>query len=184
MAKHTLSLETPDTLNSKILRVIDTSIYMTSSNIECPILEITVPGFKQSVQFGDTKIAPGFMLNLTACDLELQTEDCGTTFKGLPDGIYVIKYSIAPNDTVFVEYNHLRITKMLNKSQQILCELDVAGCEPTKEVQSKLDQLSKIRQMLEAAKVKVEICHEPKKGMELYTYAKKLLGKFECTSCH
>ena len=37
---------------------------------------------------------------------------------------------------------------------------------------------------LEAAKAKVETCHEPKKGMTLYNYAMKQLNKFTCSSCH
>lgn len=184
MAKHILSLEAPDTLNSKILRVIDTSIYATDMAPECPVLEVTLPGFKLPVQLGEDVISTGFSLNLTACDLEIQTEDCGTNYKSLPDGIYIIKYSVSPNDVVFVEYNHLRVTKLLNNYNNILCGLDVAGCEPSVETQGKLDQLTKIKQMIDAAKAKVEVCHEPMKGMELYTYAKKLLSKFDCSTCH
>ena len=184
MARHVLSLEAPDTLNCTILRVIDTSVYTDNINVECPILEITLPGFTNSVEIGETKIAPGFMLNLTACDLEVQTNGCGTSYSNLPDGIYVIKYSVSPNDTVNVEYNHLRVSNLLNNYKKIVCELDVAACDPTKETEAKLRELSLIREYIDAAKSKVELCHEPKKGMELYTYAKKRLSKFQCSSCY
>ena len=46
-----------------------------------------------------------------------------------------------------------------------------------------MDKLSQIRMYLEAAKAKVEDCHEPQKGMTLYNYAIKLLNKLECKNC-
>lgn len=187
MAQHKLSLEALDVMNDCVLRIVDTSVYSTIVPVDCPILEITLPGFKYSIQFGETTtpaIAPGFMLNLTACDLELQFDNCGSEFSAFQDGIYVIKYSVAPNDEVYVEYNHLRITQALLKYEKILCDIDVAACEPTKEIAKKLEELRKIKMYLEAAKAKVETCHEPKKGMQLYTYAMKLLGKFTCDSCY
>tara|TARA_R110000868_G_scaffold85331_1_gene240181 strand:- start:206 stop:757 length:552 start_codon:yes stop_codon:yes gene_type:complete len=183
MAKHVLSLEAPDTMNDCLLRVIDTSVYNPDIDIICPLLEITLPGFKYPVQFDESTIQPGFMLNLTACDLDVQIDGCGTTFNRLPDGIYVIKYSVSPNEFVYVEYNHLRITQALNQYQAILCELDLSDCEPSVKVKEKMMQLRTIRMYLDAAKAKVEFCHEPKKGMELYKYAMKLLGKFDCKSC-
>jgi hypothetical protein len=156
MAQHVLSLEAPDTMNPCILRVVDTSVYNQDTPVECPILEITLPGF---------------------------TSGCGTTFNNLPDGIYILKWSVSPNDKVYAEYNHLRITKALIMYNEALCELDLGTCEPGSETEKKLDTLRKIRMYLDAAKAKVEVCHEPRKGLELYKYAVKLLNKFECKSC-
>jgi len=183
MAKHVLSLEAPDTLNLCQLRIVDTSLYNTDVEIKCPLLEITLPGFNYSVHLEEPDIAPGFMLNLTACDLEVQTNCTGTTYNTLPDGIYVIKYSVSPNEYVYVTYNHLRITQALTTYNGILCDLEIGACEPDAKLEKQLKDLRKIRMYLDAAKAKVEICHEPKKGMELYKYAVKLLGKFECKSC-
>lgn len=183
MAKHVLSLEAPDTMNDCILRVVDTSVYNTDIDIICPLLEVTLPGFSYPVQFDESEIQPGFMLNLTACDLEVQTESCGTVFNPLPDGIYILKYSVSPKEYVFAEYNHLRMTKALTQWQEALCDLDLAACDPPKKVKDKLHQLQDIKSYLDAAKAKVETCHEPKKGMELYNYAVKLLNKFDCKSC-
>src|SRR5688572_30000362 len=125
MANHVLSLEAPDTMNKCILRTVDTSVYNPQTNPVCPLLQVTVPGFKRPVQFDDSLIQTGFILNLTACDLEIQTEQCGSKYADLPDGIYIIKYSVSPHDLVYVEYNHLRITSALYKYQSILCDLDV-----------------------------------------------------------
>jgi len=184
MAKHLLSLEVPDTLNTAIIRIIDTSVYVDEPVVSCPVLEITAPGFAYCVQFGEADIQPGFIKNFTACDLELQSEHCNTIFNRLPDGIYVIRYSISPNDIVFVEYNHLRVTNLMNRYERILCDLDLSACDPDAETTKKMEYLREIRMYIDAAKAKVQICHEPRKGMELYTYAKKLLDKFSCKTCY
>ena len=183
MAQHVLSLEAPDTMNPCQLRVVDTSIYNPDVDVKCPILEITLPGFNYAVQFGEDKIQPGFIENFTACDLEVQIDGCGSQFNNLPDGIYILKWSVSPNDLVYVEYNHLRMTQALIRYQSILCELDLGTCDPTAELKKKMNQLTMIRQYLDAAKAKVEVCHEPLKGMELFNYAVKLLDKIECKSC-
>ncbi len=185
MASHKLMLEARDTLNTCILPIEDVSVYNTDVDVNCPILQITLPGFEYSVVLReDDGIDTGFNVKLTACDLEIQTANCGSVFSGLPDGIYVIKYSVSPNDAVYVEYNHLRITKALNKYNEILCDIDVSVCDPPADIQKKLRKLWDIKMYLEIAKATVEICLEPRKGMELYKYAVKQLDKMNCKSCH
>lgn len=182
MGQHKLSLDIPEVMNECIIRVVDTSVYDPNLSITCSALYVTIPGFVNPVEF--TTLTPGFTANLTACDLELQTQDCGQTFAGLPDGIYVIRWAVSPLDTVYVEYNHLRMTKALQKYQKALCSLDLAGCEPTPKVKEKLRQLQYIRSLLDAAKAQVEFCHHPDKGMEIFKYALKLLDKINCATCH
>jgi hypothetical protein len=181
MAHHLLSLEVPTVMNTCIISVLDTSIYSPLMPVSCPTLNVTVPGFNYSTQLTTVQ---GANTILTACDLQLQTQGCdGTTFSDLPDGIYVIKYSVSPNDTVFVIYNHLRITKALNIYNNILCKLDLAACEPPASIQKKLEILKMAKMYLDAAKAKVEFCHEPTHGMTLYNYALKIMRKIECKNC-
>jgi hypothetical protein len=181
MAKHVLSLEAPDTLNLCILRLVDTSIYNEMAAVTCARLQVTVPGFNTPVEIKNP--LPGFVYNLTACNLELQSEGCGTTFSNLPDGIYILKYSVSPNDQVYVEYNHLRISKALDKIQKIYCELDIPNCLPPEKIKKRMDEVRDIREYLYAAKAKVERCHEPRAGMEIFKYAMKLLDKINCKTC-
>jgi hypothetical protein len=180
MANHVLSLEVPTTMNNCILPVNDTSVYSPLIPITCETLNVTVPGFSYSNQIDVTS---GFSLILTACDLQLQSTGCGETYAPLPDGIYIIKYSVSPNDLVYVEYNHLRITQALIRYNKALCDLDIAACEPPAKIKQKLEKLRMIKMYLEAAKAKVEYCHESQKGMSLYNYAIKLLNKFDCINC-
>lgn len=180
MANHILSVEVPTVMNSCIIKLFDTSVYSTLLPVTCPTLNITVPGFSYSVQLDVTQ---DFTETITACDLGLQTIDCGTVNADLPDGVYIIKYSVSPNDLVYVEYNHMRITQALNKYYNVLCDVDANACEPPFKIKQKLEELRIIKMYLEAAKSKVEFCHEPQKGMSLYNYALKLLNKMTCHNC-
>jgi hypothetical protein len=89
MANHVLSLEVPTVMNTCILSIFDTSVYSELIPISCPLLTITVPGFAYFVQI---PVSPNFNETITACDLNLQTENCGISYNNLPDGIYIIKY--------------------------------------------------------------------------------------------
>jgi len=182
MAKHILALDIPTTLNKCTLRICDESIYVDNLEVDCPSLLITPPGFVCPVEFNcmDDFCCKTF----TACDLGLQTEGCQEScYEDLPDGIYVIKYSISPHDKVFVEYNHLRITKALWEYNELLCDLDLSDCTPGQETKMKLAKLRQVKTYLDAAKATVEICHDPKKGMDLYNYALKQMKKMNCTDC-
>lgn len=186
MANHVLSLEVPFVMNSCILKIFDTSVYSDLIQVTCPTLNITVPGFNYSNQIEGDAMADFVTyghLTLTACDLQLQTSQCGTKYADIPDGIYIIKYSVSPNDQVYVEYNHMRITQAMNKYYKVLCDIDANACEPPAKVKKQLEELRMIKSYLEAAKSKVEFCHEPQKGMSLYNYALKLLNKMTCTNC-
>lgn len=181
MAQHYLSLEAPDTLNKCILPIHDTSVYTPTAAVVCPKLIVTVPGFSRGVIIDG--VQPGFNLNLTACDLGMQVDQCGTVFADLPDGVYVLNWSVSPNDLVYVEYNHLRITNFLNRYQAILCDLSLGACEPPTEIKKKLMRLRELRMYAEAAKAMVEFCHNPMKGMQLFNYAVEQLNKMNCITC-
>ena len=184
MAKHSVQLNVPTLLSECVLQINDISFYNEDLGVKCPTLSVTLPGFNSSTEFGEDFLGPlPFKVNLNACDLEVQTEQCGTYYNSLPDGIYVIRYSVSPNDIVFAHYNHLRITKALIKYKKVLCDLDLGACSPDSETEEKLNKLTQIMRYLDAAVAEVEICHNPKKGMELYDYALMQLDKFSCSSC-
>jgi hypothetical protein len=178
-SKHQLSLELPDTNNIKVLRLFDTSLYAEDLAIDCGTLRITSPGFNLPVAI---EILKGFNIVLNACGLGLQRTNCQDASQPIPDGVYVINYSVAPNTSVFVEYNHLRTTQTTNKYFNLLCDLEMSSCEPDADVKEKLEELRLIKSFIDAAKAKVEYCHEPQAGMELLIYAQKRLNKY-ATEC-
>jgi hypothetical protein len=104
----------------------------------------------------------------------------------LPDGIYKIKYTVSPNDLVFVEYYQLRLTQTLNTYNQQLCILELAACEPSVETRARLTELRLIKSFFDAAKVKAEDCHDPGLAMDLLLYAKRRLERYigGCVDCN
>jgi len=180
-AQHQLFLEIPDTANPRIFRVVDTSIYTSLIPVIGETLEITPPGFNTPMIIHPSN--ENFSLALNACSLGLQTHNCDNSSDVLPDGIYIIRYSVNPNVNVFVEYNHLRVTQFINRYNQKLCNLEMAACEPNADVKEQLKQLRLIKSFIDAAKVKVEDCHENQEGMDLLLYAQKLLMKLDGLKC-
>lgn len=179
-SKHQLSLELPDTNNIKVLRLVDTSIYSPDIPVTCGTVRITSPGFNLPAAI---EVLPYFNYVFNACSLGLQRSGCTDFSEVLPDGIYVINYSVAPNTNVFVEYNYLRTTQTNNKYFNLLCELELAACDPAPDVKEKLKELRIIKSFIDAAKAKVEYAGEPEAGMELFLYAQKRLQKYsvECS---
>ena len=89
--KHILSLDIPETMNRCVLRVVNTSLFTPAIPVVCPLLQVTPPGYIHPVNFDDTfLLVNNFSVNLTACDLTIQTVNCDTTLFDLPDGIYII----------------------------------------------------------------------------------------------
>ena len=114
--------------------------------------------------------------------MRYKKKDCGTIQAEIPDGIYIIKYSVSPNSKVYVEYNHLRVTKLLTTYYNVLCDLDVQACQPDSTKQALLSELYYIRTMIDAAISNVEYCQSSAQGMQLYKYAKSRLDKISCPS--
>ena len=181
MANHKLSISVVRTLNPEVLMLIDTSVYSEVIPVDCPLLEITVPGFSRSCTFENLDV--NFSKVITACDLELTTGDCTNTKTNLPDGVYAIRYSVSPNSVVKVEYNHLRTTNLELMYSERLCEMDLGDCEPSSSTKAKMLLLDEIGIYIKAAVAHVEVCHHSRKGMQLYTYAKKLLQRLDCKNC-
>ena len=179
-SKHQLSLEIPETNNCQVFRIFDTSLYTEDLEITCGTLQITSPGFNEAVNI---EVLPNFNLVLNACSLGIQSSNCGTTSQRLPDGIYTIRYSVSPNDKVYVEYQYLRVCQTLNKYFNFLCKLEMAACDPQPDVKADLEELRLIKSFIDAAKVKVEHCESPQQGMDLFLYAQSRLQKFGKDCC-
>lgn len=178
--EHNLGLEIIDTNNEKVLKIIDGSIYAEDVPIVCPKLEITAPGF----QFSSTReVTRDFNLSLTACNLEIQVSNCDSRLNDLPDGLYAIKYKITPYEYVYVEINHLRLTKVHNRIEKLYCDLGIPTSDIPKKKKEKLDKINEVENYLKAAKSSVESCQNSKYGMELYNYALKLLDRIDCKNC-
>lgn len=186
MATNSLSLNIPNIMTDCILRIEDTSVYEPLLPYICPTVQILVPGYRDCITLNDTTVPiviKGFIFNLTACDLQIQLTCCDIEFDPLPDGIYVIKYSIAPHDRMYVEYNHLRVTAIRKQLKNEWCKLKLSACEPIPETKNKFISLMEITGYIDAAQAKAEHCLEHEQAMVLYNYAKKLLDNYSCKLC-
>ena len=190
-AQHQLYLDIPETNNVSIFRVVDASIYQQGLDVKCATLQITSPGFTEPAEIDVTTYASSgmasFNLVLNACTLGIISGNCTPQAPALPDGIYKIKYSVSPNDKVFVEYHYLRTCMTNNKYFNELCKLEMAACEPQPEVKAQLSELRLIKSFIDAAKAKVEQCDDLQEGMELLMYAQARLQKYAsggCSTCH
>jgi hypothetical protein len=179
--KHTLALDIPDTACENILRIMDASIYAQDLVIDCPRLDITLPGFTTPIYVHDNLTA-GFVRNLSLVDLKLQSE-VNDAPAALPDGLYKIRYSVSPADKVFVEYYHLRTTQLSNTYHRALCKVQLEGCEPSAEQHQKLHDLRYIKMYIDAAKAQAEYCHAPKQAIEMMVYAERLIANYLAGGC-
>jgi len=190
--KHTLALDIPDTSCENILRIWDASVYGVGLDVDCPRLDIYLPGFSIPIYYTtNATITPptvldgGFVKNFSTADLGItHPNDNAGSF---PDGLYTIRYSVSPNDTVYVQYYHLRVTQLMNKYYKEICKIQLQSCEPTAEQHQKLHDLRYIKMYIDAAKAKAEYCHAPVQANEMYVYAEKLLAKYQtgcCVTCN
>ena len=183
---HLININVPDHLTECILHIQDFSKYNSLLPIANPTLQIQVPGFKTCLEFTlltTPQVDGGFDLKLNACDLDLQNENCGLQQYPLPDGIYNIQYSVAPNEYVYDEVNHLRVTKLRLAIYKVYSSLNLGPTEPTPDVDAKLKVLLLAEQSIEAAKAAILIEKDCEKAMMLYGYAKELVDKLTCKNC-
>ncbi len=179
-AKHILSLEVLNVSNPDVLAIKDTSKYAKNLEVDCPEVLITSPGFNTPALI---KVKEGFDLVLESCALGTQTTGCNSTRQVLADGLYIIRYQVSPHKKAYVEYNHLRITNIMQAWYDKMCKLDIQPCEPGSDQQRLMDEMKDIKLYIDAAKAKVEYCASPDAGLELYTFAKSKLNKITCSNC-
>lgn len=189
ITSHQLALEIPNTSHTDRMRIIDASVYADSLPVEFETLQILIPGYSDPIVFKEadtpTPLQQGFDRWFTTVDLGLQAVS-SDSLDTLPDGLYVIQYSVSPNDQKYEKYYHLRITKAVNIYHKELCKIQLSECEPTAEMNQHLADLRYIKMLLDSAKAKAEFCHAPDHASAMLQYANKLMRKYQdgcCVTC-
>ena len=179
--KHQLFLKFPESTNEGLLQINDISIYNSLIPVNCTTLEITPPGYSTPTVL--TGLPQNFNLILNACGIGLLAIGCDEICPVLPDGIYHFRFSVSPNNKVYVEYNMLRITSTLNQWYKTLCWINDTPCTPQNDTLVLIRELQLIESQIITAKHLVEDIHDYDSGMEMLKYAKK---KLDDTSqgCH
>lgn len=162
------------------MRVSDSSWYNKKIDVECGTLEVTPPGYTDPVIFN---VDEGFSTVLNSSNLKVKKAKVYADLQPLADGVYKIRYSIKPNDSLWVEYEHLRIDNVLKTYFEARCALRLQACEPDSITTDRLSKLKKIKQYIDFAKSEVEVGHNRARGLELYDFANKLLTKYKNKDC-
>ena len=153
----------------------DTSIYTPLLPISCPELQILPPGFGVPTVIS---VQSGFDLVLNACSIGLlHPPSCASSCPVLEDGIYNIRYSVSPNASVWVEYNFLRVTKAVNTLNELLCKLPLQCALPSQELEYDINNITMIREYLNAAQIYVGQMNRPADGINMYRFALTLIEK-------
>lgn len=166
--------ESPGT-SCKVLKLGDASSYNPDITPTDGVLEVTPPGFSCPVEFA---VIPGFNIILNSGTLKIAPAVTTADLINLPDGVYKYRYSIAPNDQLYVEYLALRECAILQKYHLQICQLFASRPRITrKDFDVQRRHLIWIKELIDAAKYKVEECHEEHEGIEMYNEANRLLDR-------
>lgn len=178
MKQPNLQLTISDTLSDCKFIIKDISDYPANYPIRCSKIYITPPGFNTPI-VKDVNIQ--FELVVDNCLLQLQTEGCNSECLPLQDGIYIIRYEI--NDSLYVEYNYMRINVLLNRYYSLLCCADIRSDDQELVKKEMINELKTIRLYLDVVKTSVEYCHKPNQGMALYGRLYEMMNTFQCKYC-
>lgn len=126
-----------------------------------PVVEVTFPNLVDEIYHQHIIPEQTNVLTLN----KLCFKDAGE----FPDGVYTFRYSVAPNATLFKQFNYLKHTKLSNKLNQYLLQ------DLTEE---EINKIYKVDLLLRAGStiVKTDIS----KASEYYNLADKLIKKLEC----
>jgi hypothetical protein len=169
----TLDILVINTYNAETLGIADNSVYDIA--ITAPTINITVPG--QPV------IALPFVPNdfnvFNSTSLGLTT--VGQPLTPLPDGVYLLRYTITPATTYFVNKSIMRTQLIQEKFDSAFMRLDMMECDSAIRMQSKVT-LNSIYYMIQgsiAAANNAAVVTANK----LYAQADRMLDNFIRTNC-
>jgi hypothetical protein len=172
-----LGFDIIDTHDFKTLGIVDTSWYNPDITIETPTIEILPPGYKSAV-------SPFFMprsLNIfNSNGVGITKATCEDELIDLPDGLWKIKYSICPNDKLFIEKFFLKTDKLQCRYAQAFLNLDF---NLNSDDRSRRDALDEIETFITGA-IAAANDQNAKLASDLYKKASKMLDNFgNCSGC-
>jgi hypothetical protein len=157
------------------LRIVDASIYPTDPPVvSSPSVEIHIPGFGTKI----LPFVPGEDNIFTSSTLEITEEGCN---QPLPDGIYRIKYSVAPAYANYVEKTILRVERLQEKFDNAFLQLNMMECDRALRTQASV-QLNTINFFIQGAIAAANNCAEHESNV-LYAQANSMLDKFLKSNC-
>jgi hypothetical protein len=163
------------TYNTLTFAIADASTYPDDPPIvTSPTIEITVPGFG--------KVYNVFNVN----DLNIfRSDTLGITPTGvvhpIPDGVYYLKYSVAPTLENYVEKSIMRVEKLQEKFDEAFMKLDMMECDRAIKQQSKVE-LNSIYYFIQGSIAAANNCATVEAN-KLYQQADRMLNNFISAGC-
>ena len=176
MADLKLDILVIPTYNTKTLGIADASIYPDDPPVvSSPTIEITIPGFAKIV-------LPFAVNNFTVyTSSTLGLTEVGTDDLPLPDGVYFLKYSVAPAYLNYVEKSIVRVERLQEKFDEAFMKLDMMECDKAIRTQAKVD-LNTIYFFIQGSVAAANNCAIDEAN-KLYVTANKMLNSFIRNNC-
>ena len=173
MATTKLDILVVPTYNTLTLGIADASTYVGTPS--SPSIEITVPGFGPVVlpfNINDFNVFNSASLGLT---------DPTGQLIAIPDGVYFLKYTIAPAYLNYVEKSIIRVDALQEQFDEAFMKLDMMECDMAIKRQQKVN-LSSIDFMIQGAIAAANNCAIDQAN-KLYNQAKNMLNNFMTNGC-
>jgi hypothetical protein len=165
------------TYNTQTLGIADTSTYTTSPPVvTSPSLDITVPSFEKVSGIPFTPLDFN-VINSSTVGLTI----VGDPLLPLPDGVYTIRYSIAPAYANYVEKTIMRVDQIQEKFDNAFMRLDMLECDRAIKMQSKVE-LNTVYFFIQGAIAAANNC-AVLEAEKLYTQANNMLDHFITADC-
>jgi len=165
------------TYNTLTLGIADASTYDTNPPVvTSPTIDITLPGYTNPVSLPFT-VNEFNIFNSTSLGLSA----VGAPLIPLPDGVYYLKYTVAPAYLNYVEKNIMRIELIQEKYDNAFMKLDMMECDNAIRTQAKVD-LSSINFMIQGSISAANNCAVDTAN-KLYIQANRQLDYFINNNC-
>jgi len=161
-------------LNPKLLIVKDASYYNPDVAVTNAKLDLQYPN---SNEYVNIPVGKNFSYIINSNTIGLTNVNNSDVLSDLPDGLWTIKYSICPNDELYVEYTFLRNVKQLIKYHNLFCQIEIDKCNK-KQYLEDLKKIREIKDLIDAAQYLADDCGKYEKSIELYNEAEEMLNEF------
>jgi len=164
------------TYNVQTLGIADASTYPPAPPVSAPTIEIDVPGFglvSLPFNINDFNIYTSASLGITAV---------GDPLLPIPDGVYYIKYSVAPAYQNFVQKTIMRVDQLQEKFDSAFMKLDMMECDAAIRKQQMVD-LNSIYYFIQGSIAAANNCAVDTAN-KLYNQANKMLNQFIANRCN
>jgi hypothetical protein len=167
-----LNLTIFDSHNKKLMVLGDSSYYPTGYNIVNPTVIITVPGYgPKTLEFTERTIN---IYNSNDLGVTCDVETCDLA--NLPDGVYTIKYAIAPAYKWNTTNTFLRVDGIYAEFDEKFLNMQMFTCDGPLKRNQKL-QLDEIEYYIQGAISAANRCATDL-AIQLYNKANTLIKRF------